>query len=119
MEMNSEDKHAFDVLNQILSGMDGRLFRILRNEQSLAYATHGVKIDGYTIPGFYGIYIGTSPEKKVQAISEIEDILKNLLKDGVNKEELKHAKGHLTGSFALQLQSYNAQSEELAFSEIY
>ena len=65
--LKDNDRFAIEILDTILSGQSGRLFTELRDKQSLAYSLSSFSFFGLDT-GAFGIYIGTSPEKREQAI---------------------------------------------------
>ena len=115
----SPQRFAFEVTNQILSGFGGRLFDNLRNKESLAYSVDGFKVDGYLNRGFYAVYMGTSPDKTKQAIAGIKRELKKIIEEDVSDKELQAAIDYLTGTFAIDLQTFSSQAQTLAFAEKY
>jgi zinc protease len=69
--------------------------------------------------GAFGIYIGTSPEKKEQAINSVWNELKTIREERVEKEELDRAKNILISQYELALQTHSAQALELGLNETY
>ncbi len=113
-----DDHYAIEVLNTIMSGMGGRLFLELRDKKSLAYTVTSFYTPGLE-PGFFGVYIGTAPEKEQEAIQGIKEQLEILLADGVSDEELERAQSYLVGSFEIGLQENSAQAAKIGFDELY
>ena len=87
----SDEKYAFHLINSILSGMGGRLFMELREKRSLAYTVSSF-FNANLDYGYFGIYIGCSPEKKNQSIQGINTQIDHLVKNGVTNDELERAK---------------------------
>lgn len=112
------DLYPMEVLNSILSGQGGRLFLELRDRQSLAYSVASFYTPGLET-GFMGVYIGTAPQKREEAIEGIKAQLKALLDNGVTDEEVARAQNYLVGSFEIGLQKNSAQTARLAFDELY
>lgn len=113
----SKDRYAFEVLNSVLSGQGGRLFIELRDKKSLAYAVTSFYVPGME-DGYFGVYIGTAPQKEKEALEAIKDQLQLVLK-GVGKQELERAKNYIVGSFEIGLQRNSAQASTVAFDELY
>ena len=116
--LKDPDHYPFEVLNTILSGQGGRLFLELRDKKSLAYTVTSFYTPGLE-PGFFGVYIGTAPEKEEEAISGIKSELQRLLKDGVTEAELSRAQNYLVGNFEIGLQQNSSQAAKIAFDELY
>jgi len=117
VDTRNEDRFALRILDTILSGMGGRLFTELRDEKSLAYSV--TSIDVYPVdPGFFLLYIGTSPGKEAIAIDEFERVLREVKTEGVDETELARAKRFLTGSMAITLQRGGARSNIFARNQL-
>lgn len=116
--LEENDQYAFEVLNTVLSGQGGRLFLELRDKKSLAYSVTSFYTPGLE-SGYFGVYIGTAPQKQQEAVSAIKEQLALVLKDGVNDDELKRAQNYLVGSFEIGLQQNSSQAAKIAFDELY
>lgn len=117
-KISSEDHYTIAVLNNILSGQGGRLFLILRDQMSLAYAVTSTHFEGLE-PGFIAMYIGTEASKINTAIGGMMKELNNLLKNGVTNTELSRAKNYIIGSFELDKQRNHALADSYAFNVLY
>ena len=113
----SRDRYAFEVLNSVLSGQGGRLFIELRDKKSLAYAVTSFYAPGME-DGYFGVYIGTAPQKEKEALGAIKQQLQLVL-EGVGEEELERAKNYIVGSFEIGLQRNSAQASTVGFDELY
>lgn len=113
----SRDRYAFEVLNTVLSGQGGRLFIELRDKKSLAYAVTSFYVPGME-GGYFGVYIGTAPQKEKEALEAIREQLRLVLK-GVEEQELERAKNYIVGSFEIGLQRNSAQAATVGFDELY
>jgi len=115
--LNAKEKVALEILNSALSGQNGRLFRILRDEKSLAYVVTSFLIF-YPKKSAFVLYIGCSPEKEKSAITSFWEILEEIKTKGLLPEEIERAKNRLIGSLKLELQSNLSISEEIAVNEV-
>ena len=113
----SGDRYAFEVLNSVLSGQGGRLFIELRDKKSLAYAVTSFYVPGME-GGYFGVYIGTAPQKEKEALGAIRQQLELVL-EGVEEQELERAKNYIVGSFEIGLQRNSAQASTVGFDELY
>jgi len=116
--LNDDDQFAFEILNTALSGQGGRLFTELRDIRSLAYSVTSFYTPGLE-PGYFGVYIGTAPQKEKEAIDGIKEQLELLLDKGITDDELKRSQNYLVGNFELGLQQNSSQAARIAFDEIY
>jgi predicted Zn-dependent peptidase len=113
------DRYAFGVLNQVLGGgMSSRLFQEVRERRGLAYSVYSYRA-AYEETGALGIYAGTAPERVDELLGVLDDQLERILADGgVSDRELDAAKGHLTGSLALSLESSSSRMHRIGRSEL-
>lgn len=113
----SRDRIPIEVLNGALSGQDGRLFKILRDKRSLAYAVTSFLLL-YPKKSALIFYIACSPEKEKEAISGYFEILKEIKEKGLTEKELERAKNRLLGRHRTSLQSNIAKAEDMAVNEV-
>ena len=111
------DRYALTVLNQALGGgMSSRLFQEVREERGLAYSVYSYRA-AYDDTGFLAIYAGTAPERVHETLGVIDDELDRLVADGLPTAELDAAKGHLTGSLAMSLETSSSRMRRIGRSE--
>ncbi len=116
--LKDPDRFGLEVLDTVLSGQSGRLFTELRDKQSLAYSLSSFSFFGLDT-GAFGIYIGTSPDKKQQAINSVWQELKTIREEKISDEELNRAKNILVSQYELALQTHSSQALELGLNETY
>lgn len=116
--LTSEDRYAMEVLETILNGQSGRLFTELRDKQSMAYSLSAFTLFGLDT-GSFGIYIGTSPDKKDDAIKSLWKELYLIQEEEVSNEELTKAKNLLISHYELGLQTHGSQAMEMGLNETY
>ncbi|MFZ5775290.1 MAG: M16 family metallopeptidase [Thermodesulfobacteriota bacterium] len=116
--LDSPDRYGLEVLDTVLSGQSGRLFSELRDKRSLAYSVSSFSLMGLDT-GSFGIYIGTSPDKRDDTIKAIWQELYRVRQEPITPEELAKAKNLLISNYELSLQTHGAQSMEMALNETY
>lgn len=116
--INHTDTYPLIVLDGILSGQGGRIFRELRDERALAYALTAISFRS-SEPGYISVYLACDPSKYEEALRGIREILDDLIKNGVKKEEVERAKNMITGNYWINLQTGSAKAEFLARNEFY
>jgi len=116
--VTSEDRYPLMVLSNVLAGQGGRLFRDLRDKESLAYVVTAFSQEGID-PGFFAAYIGCSPEKLDAARKGILSELERVRKEPVSKSEMERARENLIGGFEIGLQTNGAMAATMAFDELY
>jgi len=117
-DFSSNERWGLLGLSAILSGQGGRLFMELRDKMSLCYsvaATHLEALDG----GHFGIYIGTTPEKKEKAIEAIDKEIAKVIREGVPDSEWEHAQKFFAGNHVIDQQRLSTQSMSMALEEVY
>jgi len=112
------DRDALTVMNHALGGgMASRLFQEIREERGLAYSVYSYRA-AFDDTGYLAIYAGTSPERIQETIEVIEAQLDRLEREGLPARELEAAKGHLTGSLAMSLETSSSRMRRLGRSEL-
>jgi len=111
-------RHALQVMQSILAGQGGRLFLELRDKESLAYTVSPMHMDGIDT-GYFGAYIGCSPEKGKKAISMLEVEFEKLVDKKIADDELARAKKYLIGRHDIDLQRNSTIGSSLLFNELY
>ena len=116
--IKSDERYIFNIINSVLSGMGGRLFIELRDKKSLAYS-----VTSFFTPaleyGYFGIYIGCSPTKKMESINSINNELKKLLTNGISENELDRAKNSLIGKNDISLQRNTSINSRISIPYLY
>jgi zinc protease len=116
--IRSEDRFALEVLATILSGQGGRLFVELRDKKGLAYRVSAFSLEGVD-PGYFAVYIATSPQNLDVAMAGIHDELGKIIAVPVEPAELERAQRYLVGAHEISLQRRAALASTLAFHEAY
>jgi len=116
--MYDRDRYALRILDTILGGMGGRLFTELRDQKSLAYTV--TSFDAYPVdPGFFALYIGCSPDKEAEALSEFERVVCEVQGAGVTPEELERAKTYLKGALDIGLQGTSQRTAVYGLGQLH
>lgn len=118
LTLADDRRFALQVLQSILAGQGGRLFVELRDKASLAYTVAPMRMEGIDT-GYFGAYIGCSPEKGAKAISMMREEFRKLIETPVSIAELERAKRYLIGRHDIDLQRSSAIGSSLLFNEIY
>jgi predicted Zn-dependent peptidase len=119
LRRDDPDRYAFGVVNQVLGGgMSSRLFQEVREQRGLAYSVYSYRA-AFEETGAFGIYAGTAPERVDELLDVVGAQLGRLQADGGGTErELASAKGHLTGSLALSLESSISRMNRIGRNEL-
>ena len=107
------------VLDQVLGGgMSSRLFQEVREVRGLAYSVFSYR-SAFEETGALAVYCGTSPE-------HVEEVLGSSTSSwrawsptaACSDRELERAKGHMTGSLALSLESSSSRMHRIGRAEL-
>ncbi len=103
---NNPDAYPFEVLDFILGsgGFKSRIFQQIRNNLGLAYSTGSfyAKRSEY---GAFGAYAITRSEATAQVLSHIRTIISDVVKNGVDKNELAGAIKSINNNFIFSFNS--------------
>jgi zinc protease len=101
---SSPERHAATALSAVASGLGGRLFQALRDQESLAYSVH---LGARALPraGWLAAYLACAPSKEDAARAGLMRECRRLAEEPVSADELARAKAYLLGSLAIRQQS--------------
>lgn len=106
IKRKDKDWHAAVVMNYILGGsaFDARLMKEIREKRGLTYGVYSA-ISGMKRAALIQANLSTSNEKAAEALKILREEWEKMAKNGVTAQEIKDAKGYLTGSLLLELTS--------------
>lgn len=108
-----EDEAGLDLLQNILAGQSGLLFRDLRDKQGLGYTVTAFPWQA-PLAGSVIFYIGTEPDKIAVAKAGFEKVIRGLHEDVLPEEELVRGKNQMEGDYIRARQKMSARSSEAA-----
>ena len=111
--MEHPDTPALSLLKTVLSGQGGVLFDRLREKQGLAYSVTALMWQAPRT-GFFGLYIGTSPDKMEQAEKGFRDAVAELRSLDLPEAQVARAANLLEGGYYREHQSLGSRSREEA-----
>ena len=101
------------VMNQALGGgMASRLFQEVREKRGLAYSVYSYPAT-YGDSGTFCVYAGTMPAKAAEVVEVIRAEVQAVLDHGLSAEEVRRAKGYLTGSTIMALEDTNSRMSRI------
>ncbi len=110
---HDERRFALRVLEGVLGGTSSsRLFQEVRERRGLAYSVFSFSSQ-HARTGEVGLYVGTRPDKLVQALATIAGELERFVEDPVSPPELDRSRENLKGRVALSLESTGAHMTRL------
>ena len=116
--LDSQDLDALEVLNAVLAGQGGRLFRELRDRESLAYSVFSFVAPGLD-PGYIAFGMGTNPAREGEALEGFLDQIRRVRREPVSAEEMERARMYLVGNKTIGLQTLQSRADEVFFPVLY
>ncbi|MGV3614255.1 MAG: M16 family metallopeptidase [Fimbriimonas sp.] len=107
------------VLDAALGGsMSSRLFQEIREKRGLVYSVGSYTLN-YGAGGAYTVYGGTSEEHwdLVQELTRKE--FDNVMKDGLDADELDRTKRHISGNLVLSLEGMSSRMMRMSRNELH
>ncbi|MHB8669372.1 MAG: M16 family metallopeptidase [Acidimicrobiales bacterium] len=118
MSRDDPDRHALDVVNQVLGGgMSSRLFQEVRERRGLAYSVYSYR-SSFIESGSLAVYVGTAPSRVAEVLDVVDAELARLVEGRITDHELAVAKGHLKGSIALGLEDSGSRMSRIGRSQL-
>jgi zinc protease len=112
------DRHAIELLTEILGGHGGRLFAGVRETRGLAYAVSAASMEGIE-PGYVALYAATAPGQEGEVVGAMLEEIRRLAARGPSRAELERVKRHLLGSRAIASQRASARAAAAALGWVY
>lgn len=101
---SAKDRYALVVLENIVSGLGGRFFDVIRDKQGLAYTVR-TRNAFFSKGGALYTYVAFSPENEAKVKESLEKEIDRLRKDGVTPAELSQSQAYSIGEFAIGMQT--------------
>ncbi len=118
LRLSDPARYTLQVMQAILAGQGGRLFLELRDKASLAYSVSPMRMEGLE-GGYFGAYIGCSPEKSATALKMMKVEFDKLENVKVGADELARAQRYLIGKHDIELQKNSNITSAILFDHIY
>jgi zinc protease len=106
-------RHAAALLGTITSGLGGRFFTTLRDQESLAYTVH-VGVRAARLAGWFASYLACAPTKEAQARTGLLREWQRLAETPVDADELARAQAYAIGSLSIRQQSAASVMSDIA-----
>jgi len=116
--VHDPEYYTLAVLDAALGGsMSSRLFQEIREKRGLVYSIGSYSLS-YSSGGAFTVYGGTGPQnwEQVQELVRVE--FDKVMADGVDAEELKRTKRHISGSAVLALEGMSSRMMRMSRNEL-
>ncbi len=108
-ERGNKAENILSAINGVLGGtMSARLFQEVREKRGLAYSVYSY-ISFYAECGMQVVYAGVNPEQKTQAYDAICQVVEDLKKNGVTKEEFARSREQMKSNMFFSNENSNSQ----------
>ena len=107
------DEPGMDLMQNVLAGQSGLLFRDLRDKQGLGYTVTAFQWQA-PLSGILMFYIGTEPDKVAVAKEGFAKVIAELHETALPEEELTRGKNQMRGDYVRSRQRMSARSAEAA-----
>ena len=105
VSIDSPKRQAISVLANILGGgMSSRLVQVIREQHGLAYSVFAYP-SYYEKCGNFEIYVGCSPENNQKVCNLLQQVLVDLVANGVTEKELSRAKVQAVNALYMNAES--------------
>jgi zinc protease len=101
---SSQDRYPLLVLENVVSGLGGRFFDAIREQQGLAYTVRTENLF-FSKAGAIYTYAAFSPENEDRVEESLRKEIDRLRKDGVTPDELKRSIAYTVGEHQIGLQT--------------
>ncbi len=109
--IGDKDAPALKVLENVLAGQSGLLFNDLRDDKGLGYTVTAFS-QNFVKAGFLAFYIGTEPDKVVEAENGFKRIIKDLQTNILAEDEILRGKNQIEGDYYRGRQSLSSRAGE-------
>ena len=111
--LTTSERYALVVFQNIVSGLGGRFFDVIREKQGLAYTVLTAN-SFFARGGAVYTYSAFSPENENAVRAALEQEIERIRKDGVTDTEVKKAIAYSVGSYEMSMQTHNSMVLEYA-----
>lgn len=121
LRRSDPDFYAVNVMNNILgggAGLNSRLGDKIRDEMGLVYYVYSIFDAGLSDGPFIGGF-GTNPSNVDKALSAVDGVIRDFIKNGPTKTEFDEAIDYITGSFPIRLETNDGVAGILSAAEFY
>jgi len=115
---HDQRRFAMGILASALGGgMSSRLFQEIREKRGLAYSVYAFA-QQFAGSGQIGFYAGCKPDKSIEVLEIIREVLADVADNGMSHEEIERAKGAVRGSLVLSQEDSGSRMSRIGKNEI-
>jgi len=115
---HDDQRFAMGIMASALGGgMSSRLFQEIREKRGLAYSVYAYA-QQFAGSGQIGFYAGCKPDKALEVLEIIREVLAEVADNGMSHEEIERAKGAVRGSLVLSQEDSGSRMSRIGKNEI-
>jgi len=112
-------KYPLSLFNLIFgASMSSRLYQNIREKEGLCYSIYSFG-ETFKTTGLFGIYAATSVKHVKKLLELLHFEINQIIENGIEEEELIHAKKQLAGNMILAKESVEGRMDRNAYQELY
>jgi zinc protease len=115
--LHDPNSYVLSLIDEACSDMGSRLFNRIREELGLAYYVGAQSFMAYGAGAFY-FYVGTDPQKVDLAQAEMQRLIADLCKHGLQADELERAKTTWKSRWLSAQQGNGPMADSLGWDEL-
>ena len=116
--LTDEDRYAVEIMDAVLSGMGGRIYKRLREERPYAYSLTFFNQMAYET-GAMGVYLGTEQKYVADVRKVLKKEIEDLREKGFTTEEVEKARRYLIGTHYIRMQTNSSVASSMCLDTIY
>ena len=116
-DLRSDAKYPLDLLQNTVSGLGGVFFEAIRGKRGLAYVVAAMNF-AKRLGGSFVVYLGTSPEREVEARTILLGEVARIRSEGLRSEEIQRARSFTLGTYPILLQTNPSRALSYAAAEL-
>lgn len=114
----SADRFCLDIIQSVMSGFSGRLFKSARQDTPLSYTLGCIQKMAFDA-GYFVFYVATTEDHVHEARAILLSEIEKLRRDGVTAGELSLSKGLITTQYYIRMQTNEFFAQNSSFDELY
>ncbi|MDP8298834.1 MAG: pitrilysin family protein [Candidatus Tantalella remota] len=115
---DEEDRYTLEVISSLLSGGDGLLFRVAREERGLTYTSGAVSVPAAET-GYFLLYVATSEEDLPGAGKAAGEVIREIADGEISDKEINASRKKLIARHAGAIEANSTVSFLMAWGELH
>jgi zinc protease len=111
-------QYPLSFIGSLLSGADGLLYRSMREEEGLSYASGAISFAGVD-PGYFALFAATTEEKLGAVSGAMLSSVEKIARGDISDEEITACRNKLLSQYAVSIETNAALGMMAALDELY